>query len=310
MRQGSWSSMLLCGLLALAPLLLAGCGRSERAIAPGPEPGGGPLLIGLMPEKNIFAQIDRFELLANYLASSTGRPVQLRILSRYGNIIRNFESDNLDGAFFGSFTYVLARRKLNVEVLARPERPDGTSTYHGLLIARKDSGIRSVQDLRGKVFAFVDKATMAGYLFPLALLRKEGVADYERYFKEAYFAGTHEDVARDVLERRAQAGALKNTVYEALVATDPGFRREVAILATSKKVPENGLAVRAAMPPGLKERIRSALLGMDRNPAGAAALQSIGAVRFIPTRDEDYAPIDDYAREAGIDLDRYEYDNR
>lgn len=301
----------LCALLLGLPVLLAACGSREAPTEPrARNPALPALTIGLIPEKNIFGQIDRYQPLADYVSSKLGRSVQLRVLSRYGNILRNFESANMDGAFLGSFTYVLARQKLNLEVLARPLGTDGRSTYHGLLVVRKDSGIRTVGDLRGKSFAFVDKATTAGYLFPLALLRKNGVSDYRDFFKEAYFAGTHEDVARDVLEKRAAAGALKNRIFEDLASRDPGFERELAIIARSRPVPENGLAVRASMDRGLKERLRAILLQMDLDASGREVLRSMRAVRFIRTADEDYEPVVEYAREAGLDLKQYEYENR
>ena len=52
--------------------------------------------------------------------------------------------------FFGSFTYTLARAKLGIEPLARPENKDGISTYYGLIFVRKDSGIKTAKDMEGK----------------------------------------------------------------------------------------------------------------------------------------------------------------
>jgi phosphonate transport system substrate-binding protein len=94
--------------------------------------------------------------------------VRLATLIRYGNIIENFTAARLDGAFFGSFTGTLAIQRLNVEPIARPLWVDGKSTYHGHIFVRKDSGIRTVEDMRGKRMAFVERATTAGYIFPLA----------------------------------------------------------------------------------------------------------------------------------------------
>ena len=47
--------------------------------------------------------------------------------------------------------------------------------------------------MKGKTFAFVDKATTAGHLLPLAYFKAHGIQDYKTYFKETYFAGTHEN---------------------------------------------------------------------------------------------------------------------
>ena len=198
-----------CILLAMA----MGCNRPETA-APKKMQYETTIVIGLIPEQQIFDQVDRYTPLAAYVSRKTGILIKLKVLSRYGNIIDNFVSAGMDGAFFGSFTYTLAHAKLGVEVLARPENPDGRSTYHGLIFVRKDSGIRNAADMRGKRFAFVDKATTAGYLLPLDYFSRHGIKDYKSFLKEAYFAGTHEDAIYDVLKGKADIGTAKNTIYE------------------------------------------------------------------------------------------------
>src|SRR5512139_1139739 len=232
----------IAGVLCL--LLLHGCSQKEPPSAP--KGAQRPkLVIGLLPERNIFKQLERYEPLARYLSSRTGTKVELKILPRYGNIIDNFQSSGLDGAFFGSFTYSLAHAKLGVEVIVRPLAPDNTSTYHGLIFVRKDSGIRNARDMKGKRFAFVDKATTAGYLLPLGYFHANGITEYKKYLKEAYFAGTHEDAIYDVLDKKADIAAVKNTVYDRVAQTDKRVARDLIIIETSPEVPENGLAVRS-----------------------------------------------------------------
>ena len=98
---------------------------------------------------------------------------------------------------------------MGMEAVARPVNVDGTSTYHGYLFARKDSGIRTVADMKGKRFAYVDRATTAGYLFPRAYLKEKGVADPDRYFGEVFFAGSHDATVLAVLNGEADIGASK-----------------------------------------------------------------------------------------------------
>jgi phosphonate transport system substrate-binding protein len=266
------------------------------------------VLIGLLPEQNIFKQMDRYEPLARYLGRKTGVQVQLTILPRYGNITSTFVSSGMDGAFFGSFTYALAHTKLGVEALARPEGLDGVSTYYGMIIARKDGGIRTVEDMRGKRFAFVDKATTAGYLLPLAYFA-EHQKDHRTFLRESYFAGTHEDVIYDVLYRKADIGAAKNTVFARLAAGDPRVANELIVLAESPRVPENALAVRKDLDSSLKTALRAALVTMADDPEGAAVLKTFGARRFIRTEDADYRPVYEYARQIKLDLASYQYQN-
>ena len=289
-------------------LIMVGCDDKVENSTPKP-PSSTPLVIGLIPEHNIFNQLERYAPLVEYISQKIGRKIKLKTLTRYGNIVDNFNSLNLDGAFFGSFTYTLAHKKLNLEVLVRPEDLKGVSTYHGLIFVRKDSGIQSVNDMKGKVFVFVDKATTAGFLLPMAMFKRNGVKDYKSYLKETYFSGTHEDAIYDVIHRKADIGAAKNTVFERLSKKDKRLLEELAILALSPKVPSNGLALKRTLNTDLKRKFKEALLNMDKNPRGQVALQQFGAKRFIETTDSDYQAVFDYAREIGLNITTYDYQN-
>ena len=299
-------------ILAIACLsffILTGC--SEPKVPPKARPAESkPLVIGLIPEHNIFRQMDRYEPLAGYVSKKIGVKIKLKVLSRYGNIVDNFVSEGMDGAFFGSFTYVLAHAKLGVEVLVRPENNEGISVYHGLLLVRKDSLIRTAEDMKGKRFAFVEKATTAGYLFPLAYFKEHGIRDYRTYFKEVYYAGTHENVIDDILNKKTDIGAAKNTVFDRLIEGDRRIKNELLVLDKSPDVPENGLAVRKDLDGSLKKKLKEALLDMHNDPEGKKVLSRFGARRFIATTDGDYTPVLTYAKEIGLNLASYDYVNQ
>jgi len=297
---------LIAGCVILA--LVTGCKKAEKA-SQSEKPQGNPLVIGLIPEQDIFSQVERYTPLADYLSRRIGRTIEIKMLTRYGNIVNNFVSSGMDGAFFGSFTYALAHAKLGVEVLARPVDLDGASTYHGLLFVRKDSGIISIKDMKGKRFVFVDKATTAGYLLPLEYFHHHGVKNYRTYFAETYFAGTHEDAIQDVLEKKADIGAAKNTVFESLAKKNPRISKELLVLVKSPEVPENALAVRRDLDEALKQGIKAAFLTMDEEAEGRTVLKTFGAQRFIETTDKDYIPVIEYAREIGLNLSTYDYLN-
>lgn len=297
-----------CILFALGLPLLAAC-SPQAPPAPAKKPPAKELRIGLIPEQNIFKQMERYEPLMEYLHRKAGAKITLLILPRYGNIVDNFNSSGLDGAFFGSFTYTLAHAKVGVEVVARPVALDNSSTYHGLIFVRKDSGIRNARDMKGKRFAFVDKATTAGYLLPLEYFHKNGITDYKGYLKEAYFAGTHEDAISDVLDRKADIGAAKNTVFERMAKADPRVMKELIVLERSPDVPENALALRKDIDASVRDRLKDALLTMHLDPDGKKVLKRFGALRFIETRNEEYRIIEEYAGDIHLNLATYDYKN-
>lgn len=267
------------------------------------------ILIGLIPEMNIFKQKQRFTLLGEYLSEKTGIPVKFTILPRYGNIIESFVTEKMDGAFFGSFTGALAIEKLGVVPLARPVNLDDSSTYHGYILVRKDSGIKTVRDMRGKRMAFVEKATTAGYIFPLALLRENGIEDIDGFFSESFFTGSHDAAIFAVLDGGAEIGAAKHSVYDRVKNVEPRIEKELSIIADSPSVPSNGLCVRKDLDPTLRHKLQQALLDLGKDPGDAPALARFGALRFIETTTDDYQPVFDLVARAGIDIQKYNYRN-
>jgi phosphonate transport system substrate-binding protein len=267
------------------------------------------ILIGILPEMNVFKQKQRFKLLGEYLSKRTGVPVKFTVLSRYGNIIERFTAEKMDGAFFGSFTGALAIRKLGVVPLARPVDLDGESTYQGYLFTRKDSGIKSVKEMKHKKMAYVDRATTAGYLFPLAYLRENGITDTGHFFSNTFYTGSHDAAIDAVLNRKADVGAAKNTVYDQMRKHDPRLDNELIILAASPHVPSNGLCVRSGLDESIKSRLKSVLLGLHADADGKKVLQQFGALKFIESTAKDYQPVLEMTKKAGIDVMTYKYIN-
>ena len=275
-----------------------------------PQAARQKILIGLIPEMNVFKQRERFRLLGDYLSKKTGVEINFTILSRYGNIINRFTSENMDGAFFGSFTGALAIEKLGVIPLARPVNLDNTSSYRGYIFVRRDSKIRDVGGMKGKKMAFVEKATTAGYIFPLAYLREHGIKDMDHFFSSSFFAGSHDAAIHAVLEGQADVGAAKHSIYDRVKADDARVERDLVIIAESPWVPSNGLCVRKGLDAGLQQKLKQALLDLDKDPEGAAVLQQFGAIKFIDATVSDYRPVFEMAKKAGIDIKHYDYRNK
>ncbi len=292
-------------MLFICLLVLAGCAGKEPP--PQKQTYGRVLTIGLIPERNMFDQMQRYKALAKYIQIKTNYKINLVAFPEYGDVITQFTLKHLDGAVFGSFVYSLANAKLGVEVIARPEDLKGISTYHGLIFVRKDSGIRTAKDMRGKKFAFVDKATTAGYLLPLDYFHRNGITDYKTYFGETYFTGSHDGAVYDVLYGKADIGAAKNTIYERLTEADPLMERELSILAKSPDVPENAVGLRKEIDVSVRDKLKEVLLNMQNDPEGINVLKRFGARRFIETSNDDFEPVIRYCKHLNLNLSTFDY---
>lgn len=263
------------------------------------------LLIGLIPEQNIFKQMDKYKPLAKYLSEKVGIKIRLTILSRYGDIVERFVSRNMDGAFFDSLTGAMALNKLGVEPIARPVNMDGTATVRSYIFTRADSKISSVKDMKGKRVAFVDRATATGYLFAIALLNENGINDIDRYFHEYFFTGSHDSAIYSVLDNRADIGSAQSTIFNLLVAKDPTINKELKIIAKSEEFPETTLCLRKDIPSTTKNKITDILLNMNNEPEGKEILKKFGILKFIRADAKDFTPVFNLANRAGVNIKGY-----
>ena len=152
----------------------------------------------------------------------------------------------------------------------------------------------------------MNKATTAGFLFPMSLLRKAGISQSPAdYFDKAVFSGSHDASILAVFQGEVDMGASKNTIFQEYLDSHPEISDGLEVIAESSLVPSNGLGVRPGLPENTRRRLGEALLGMHETEDGRRALERFGAVRFIETSIEDYKPVIDMAEQADIDLSQW-----
>ncbi len=250
-------------VLTLTALLLLGAGP---AAAPAQDRD---LSFGFTPVLGEAEMRAEFEPLMTYLSGAIARKVTLYIAKNYGDLRTQMEAGTVDIGSFSPFAYVDATRGGKIRIIAQSIL-DGSATYRGLIITRKDGGLRSVADLEGKRFAFVDAKSASGYVYPRAMLVEKGV-NPERYFKETIFAGGHDKVIAAVLERRVDAGAIYDGALGVAKAKGAAVD-ELATLSSTDPIPHDAIAVRLGLDEALAKKIQAALVDLDKSPAGRAAI--------------------------------------
>jgi phosphonate transport system substrate-binding protein len=251
--------------------------------------------LGLIPERDILEQRQRYQSLASYLSQQLNQPVELVTLNTYSSVLNEFEAGHIDAAFVGSMVAVLAQDRLGTRVLVKPLMAHDVSTYRGVVFVRQDSPIQNIDDLAGKSIAMV-RTTTAGNLFPIYLFVEHGMLNSSNP-PQLHWAGTHDEVVREVMEKNVDAGAAKDLRIEAMAAADRTL--QLRWIAVSEPVPNNALIVRHDMSPELAERLKEILLNMNETLEGQAILQVFGAMRFLPCSIDEYKAIYDMADELG-----------
>lgn len=300
--SGYRGGILLAFVFWCAGFLFAAGGEAAEAEA-GPRGSGksGSFQVMLVPEKNAFEQRRRYEYITDYLGKGLGVHVRLEVGQDYGTVCRALASGEVDAAFLGALTALLARQRLDIECLARPVGVDGDDADRGIFFTRVDSGITSVPQMAGKRLALVDRLSATGCLFQMFYLRNNGVLRAQDYFSRILHAGTHDNAAWAVYTGEADVGGAKLSIFNALAAKYHDFKEKMVVLARSPEMPASCFAVRQGMAAEQKERLRYLLLYMDKSEDGRRGLQKFGAAKFIPADDRALHALKTIVEEIGAD---------
>lgn len=251
-----------------------------------------PLTLALTPSRDPTALQEAGDAFVRTITRLSGIPMRAKVASDYAGVVEALRNRHVDLAFVHPVGYVLAHREAGCQILVR-DIWQGRVAYTARFYVRADSGIRRVEDLRGKTVAFVDPASSSGYIYPMVLLVKQGLIrdrDPKSFFKEALFAGTHDAALRAVLQGRVDAAASFDKAPE-LYLKDPAQVARLSHVGETPPIPEAGICARPGLPADALARVKKALLAM-KGPEHATVLKDIYNIDgFEEASDADYQPV-------------------
>jgi phosphonate transport system substrate-binding protein len=293
---------MLLGIVAGILPAGVGCGESSAAGGGGSAKPKGlnpdTLRVALLPDESPSTIIKNNEGLKNYLEKVLQKKVELVVTTDYSSMIEAMRNGRLELAYFGPLSYVLCKSKSEVEPFAALLK-NGLTTYQSVVIANVDSGISSVEEIKGKRMAYGDPASTSSHLIPKSILAQKGLLAKEHY--EEHFAGNHDAVAKNVEKGNAQAGGLSKPIFESLLERkiiDPG---KVKVLAESRPFPQYPWTMRSDLDADLKNRIKAAFLELKDKDV----LKPFKADGFGPISDADYKPVRDLISLLKVDPAKY-----
>lgn len=256
------------------------------------------LTIGLIPSEDSQAMIESSKQVLDDLQSKIGMPVVPFVATDYNGIIEALRSGKLDVAYLGPFSYVLATSVADVEAFSvAVTKKTGQSAYQSVILARKDSGIHSLADLKGHTFAFVDPSSASGHLFPKAGLEQAGFAP-DSLFKRVIFSGSHDASILAVENKKVDAAAVADRIFASAVAKGVVKQDDFEIVWNSKPIPESPMVWRKALDPELKKKVADALASIKDVPWGDQGVLN----GFQPTTDASYDVVRETAKVLDLDL--------
>jgi phosphonate transport system substrate-binding protein len=232
------------------------------------------------------------------LSAALGMPVKPFVAADYNGVIEALRSKRLDVAYLGPFSYVLGATIANIEAFAVAEtKKAGRTFYHSQVVAHKDSGIKTVADLKGKTFAFVDPSSTSGHLFPKAGLMKAGF-NTDKDFGRVIFSGSHDSSAIAVQNKKVDAAAIADRILDAAIAKGLAKREDLVEVWRSDPIPESPTVWRTDLPADLKQRVQAAFMQVKDIPWSDQGMLN----GFMPTNDAAYNVIRDTAKLLNLDL--------
>lgn len=256
------------------------------------------LTIGLIPSEDSQAMIESSKQVLDDLQAKIGMPVVPFVATDYNGIIEALRSGKLDVAYLGPFSYVLATSVADVEAFSvAVTKKTGQSAYKSVILARKDSGIHSLADLKGHTFAFVDPSSASGHLFPKAGLEQAGFVP-DTLFKRVIFSGSHDASILAVENKKVDAAAVADRIFASAVAKGVVKQDDFDIVWSSKPIPESPMVWRKALDPELKKKVADALASIKDVPWGDQGVLN----GFQPTTDASYDVVRETAKVLDLDL--------
>jgi phosphonate transport system substrate-binding protein len=306
-RRGALTAA--AALVSLAALIGAnGCGDKGTA---GGDAGPGAAKEAARPTKLVFGFIPSIEAdkiaeegkpIADAISKAVGLPVETFTSTDYAGMIEAMGSGKVDIASLNTLGYVLAKDQNAADVILMMKRK-GKLTYRSVFMARADSGIKNIEQAKGKRMAFVDPNSTSGYLFAAAYLKKRGY-DPDTFFSKVTFAGAHDTAIRAVYDGSADVCAVYDDARNIVERSGiKDIKQKVVIIGDAGEIPNDTVSVRPGLPADLKAKITKALIDYAHTPEGKKVLEGTYEVDdVVETTDSAYDPVREVAKAMDLNL--------
>ncbi len=249
-----------------------------------------PLVIGIFPRRNVKQTHSMFAPLASYLTQKLGREVQLKTAKNFATFRLAMKRKEYDLVHLNQYQYVVANDELGYHAIAKNVE-FGESTIAGALMVRSDSGMKTIQDLRGKKILFGGgPGAMVSYIVPTYMLRDAGLNKGD--YIEA-FAKNPPNAIISTYHGQADAAGVGDIALQLGMVHKAIDADKMTYLIRSEPLPHLPWAVKDDMPQETREKIQKIMTGLKDSPSGKAVLDSMEMSDMQPVTDGDY----DHCRE-------------
>ena len=252
-----------------------------------------------IPEEVATEQVRKFTPLASYLEKKLGVKVEFTPVSDYPAAVEALVNKKVELVWFGGFTHVQAQLRSGGKIVPIAQREEDTK-FQSVFIAKTDSGIKALADLKGKQISFGSQSSTSGHLMPRHFLLQAQI-NPEKDFRRIAYSGAHDATIASVVSGKVDAAALDITVWRKFVTENRVDTKAVDVFYTTPTFFNYNWSMHVDTAVDLRERVKKALLDLDpATPEGKEILQLNRATRYIPTTPENYKGLESAGRSAGL----------
>jgi phosphonate transport system substrate-binding protein len=274
--------------VALAAGVLAGCGNNEEASTSSGSNGEGAekkeLTVQFVPSQNADTLEAKAKPLEKLLSDELDRPVKVSVSTDYNTIVEAMASKKVDVGFLPPTAYVLAKDQGAADVILQAQRygvndKDGSPTdelvdsYKSMFIVKKDSGIDSLEDLKGKKIGYQNVTSSAGYVWPAASLMDVGL-DPLKDVQPVTLKG-HDQAVISLLNGDIDAAV---TFQDARTIVQKDYEDvfdQTKVIHYTEPIPNDTVAVQSDMDKDLRKDIQEAFINIGKNEEGKKIIRDI-----------------------------------
>jgi phosphonate transport system substrate-binding protein len=219
-----------------------------------------------------------FDRFADYIGQRINHPVRFVRTRSYQEVIEKLRAEELEFAWVCGYPLVQKRDPEFLELLSVPIF-QGEPLYQSYIIVHKDSPFRTLDELKGQVFAYSDPNSNSGYLYPRFALTRRGYRP-EQFFRLTFFTYNHAETVEAVAEQVAQGGAVESYIWTMIDRLRPELTAQTKVIERSPSFGFPPVVAHVGTDSRLRADMAAALTDMDSVPAGRALLEELGLDGF------------------------------